>query len=103
MELYISSDMIFYPQQHEQLSLDERILLGMNSVNLKRVVDAWCTTNADLEVHFEDGSWFRIIGTSEDGYEPWQLSDGGDVAEGGILLIASSGDSSYAIWHPDNG
>ena len=102
MELYIGSDIIFHPQRHEELNRDERILLGMNSVNLKRVTNAYCTDKADLEVHFEDGSWLRVLGTTEDSYEPWQLSDGESVGEGGTLLIASSGDLSYAIWKPDN-
>jgi len=98
IDLYFDSDITFYPQRDDKLSEAERMLLGMNSVNLKRVADAFCTDTADLEVRFDDGSWLRINGTSEDGNEPWQLSDGTSVDEGGILLIASSGDSNYAVW-----
>ncbi|WBA41853.1 hypothetical protein [Hymenobacter canadensis] len=98
IELYFDAGVTFYPQRDDKLSEAERMLLGMNSVNLKRVVDAFCTDTADLEVRFDDGSWFRINGTSEEGNEPWQLSDGTSVDEGGILLIASSGDSNYAVW-----
>jgi len=73
------------------------MLLGMNSVNLKKVVDAFCSESSDLEVHFADGSWFRVSGTSEDGYESWQLSDGTSVHESNTLLIAESG-GGYAIF-----
>ncbi|WP_156109009.1 hypothetical protein [Hymenobacter sp. APR13] len=98
IELYFDSGITFYPQRDDKLSEAERMLLGMNSVNLKRVADAFCTDTADLEVRFDDGSWFRINGTTEHEHEPWQLSDGTSVDEGGILLIASSGDSNYAVW-----
>ena len=98
IELYFDSTITFYPQQYEKMGEPELMLLGMNSVNLKRVADAFCTDTADLEVHFNDGSWFRINGVSEHGYEPWQLSDGQSVHDGGTMLIASSGDSNYAVW-----
>jgi hypothetical protein len=96
MYLSIQSGMLFHPRSQEHLSVEEQILLGMNCINLKKVVDAFCSESSDLEVHFADGSWFQVSGTSEDGYEPWQLSDGTSVNEAGTLLIALG--EGYAIW-----
>ncbi|OUJ73065.1 hypothetical protein [Hymenobacter crusticola] len=69
--LSIQANMLFHPRPQEHLSVEEQMLLGMNSVNLKKVIDAFCLESSDLEVHFEDGSWFQVSGTSDDGYEPW--------------------------------
>ncbi|UOR04058.1 hypothetical protein MUN82_14020 [Hymenobacter aerilatus] len=98
MVLCFDSPILFHPEHGPCTDSNEYLLIGMNRVNLKMVVDATCTAASDLEVYFEDGSWFRISGTSEDGNEPWQLSDGLPVDEDGTLIIAQT-EGGYAIWN----
>jgi len=101
MVLCFDSPILFHPDHELHTDFNEYFLLGMNRVNLKKVVEVACTETSDLKLHFEDGSWFRISGTSEDGYEPWQLSNGTPVTEGGLLIVALT-EGGYAIWE-ENG
>ncbi|QIL77147.1 hypothetical protein [Hymenobacter sp. HDW8] len=97
VQLYFDSDIKFSSEREVDLSEEERLLVGMNSINLKLITATYCNEFADLQVFFEDGSWFKINGASKDEYEPWQLSNGTSVNDGGTLLIAQSG-GGYAIW-----
>ena len=80
------------------LTADERLLLVFNRVNLRTVTRVACDDEANLFLNFDNGVHLRFAGTSEDGYEPWQLGNGRPLDEpGGYLLIAQSG-GGYAIW-----
>lgn len=97
MVLCLNSSILFRPDHGLSTDFNEYFLIGMNRLNLKAVVDVTCTVASDLEVYFEDGFTFKISGTSTDGYEPWQLSNGLPVNEGGTLIIALT-EGGYATW-----
>ncbi|UOQ55028.1 hypothetical protein [Hymenobacter cellulosivorans] len=97
MHLTFDSKVLFSPTYQGEVSDEDRMLIGMNSLNLKKVTKAQCNDAADLEIYFEGGAWLKISGSSKDRYEPWQLSNDIPVAEGGSSVIALDG-GGYAIW-----
>ncbi|WP_426490458.1 hypothetical protein [Hymenobacter sp. 102] len=93
IHLHFDADIVFYPSSRCQLTKEELMLVGMNSIHLKRVVKVNCTDSYDLEIQLEGGTWFKICGDA-DGYEPWRISKG----LGKVFIEPYLGGGGCAIW-----
>jgi hypothetical protein len=99
--LNIDTEIQLYPEFKIQgITLDEYKLLVFNRLNLQKIKDVGCSSNADLNISFENGYELRILGKplDETTDEPWQLSNKKAIgSEDGKLIIALS-NNGFAIW-----
>lgn len=99
--LIIDSEIQLSPElEILEINVDEYKLLAFNKLNLQKVKDVECFLNADLEIFFENGYKFKVLGipVDETTNEPWQLKNKKAIGiEEGKLLIALNG-NGFAIW-----